>query len=156
MPEVKVMVEAGKATAAAPLGPALGPLGVNIGAIVAEINSKTKAFEGMKIPVTIEIDSKKNFSIKVGSPPTSALIKKELGLQKGSANPKEQIVGDISIEQVIKVAEMKIDSMKSSSLKSAASEVMGSCYSLGLTVDGVKPDIAIKQLKEGKYDSHFK
>ncbi|MEW6295917.1 MAG: 50S ribosomal protein L11 [Candidatus Diapherotrites archaeon] len=155
MPEVKVMVEAGKATAAAPLGPALGPLGVNIGAIVAEINSKTKAFEGIKIPVTIEIDSKKNFTIKVGSPPTSALIKKELNLPKGSPNPKEQIVGDISIEQVIKVAEMKIDSMKSSSLKSAAAEVMGSCYSLGLTVDGVKPDKAIKALKEGKYDSYF-
>ena len=76
MPEISVMVDAGKATAAAPLGPALGPLGVNIGLIVAEINEKTKAFEGVKVPVKISVDPKtKNFTVSVGSPPISAMIK---------------------------------------------------------------------------------
>ncbi|MCR4369244.1 MAG: 50S ribosomal protein L11, partial [archaeon] len=77
MAEISALIEGGKATAGAPLGPALGPLGVNIGEIVAKINEKTKSYAGMKVPVTIEVDSKKHYEITVGSPPTSALITKE-------------------------------------------------------------------------------
>ena len=80
MGEISVLVDAGKATAAAPLGPALGPLGVNIGAIVSEINEKTMAFQGIKVPVKINVNPDKSFEIKVGMPATSALIKKELKL----------------------------------------------------------------------------
>ena len=78
MPKIKAMVEGGKATAGAPLGPALGPLGVNIGQVVAKINEQTKKFEGMTVPVEVDVNpSKKTFEIFVGSPPTSALIKKQ-------------------------------------------------------------------------------
>lgn len=156
MTEVSVLVEAGKATAAAPLGPALGPLGVNIGLIVSEINQKTKSFEGMKVPVKILIDSKKNFEIVVGSPPTSALIKKELGLQKGSGNPKANIVGDISMKQVIKIAKMKQEKMNSMNLKANSSEIIGTCNSLGITIEGKPAKIIQKEIKTGKYDSIFK
>ena len=96
---VEVLVEGGRATPGQPLGPALGPLGVNIPKIVAEINNKTRAFDGMKVPVKIIIDSKtKDFEIKVGTPPTASLITKELGVEKGSQG---QQIGNLSIAQAI-------------------------------------------------------
>jgi large subunit ribosomal protein L11 len=153
VPEVSVMVEGGKASPAAPLGPALGPLGVNIPAIVKEINEKTKDYAGMKVPVKIKIDSKKNFSVSVGSPPVSSLILKEAKAEKGSGNPKTEFVGNLSIEQVIKIAKMKSSSLSSYNLKAQVSEVMGSCNSLGVTVEGKRGKEAIKDLKQGKFDS---
>ncbi|MFH1545040.1 MAG: 50S ribosomal protein L11 [archaeon] len=156
MPEIKAMIEGGKATAATPLGPALGPLGVNIGKIVEEINAKTKAFAGMKVPVTVKVDSRRNFEIEVGSPPVSALIKKELNLQKASANPKEEVAGNLSIQQAIKIAEMKISNMKSYKIKSALKEVLGTAYSLGVTVENKKPNKVIKEVDAGMYDEMLK
>lgn len=154
MPEVSVLVEGGKATASAPLGPALGPLGVNIGEIVNQINEKTKGYAGVKVPVKVIVDSAtKEFEIKVGSPPTSALIKKELGLEKGAANPKTDVVANISIEQVKKIANMKIGSLTSTDLKSAAKEVIGTCDSMGVTVDGKKAKNVQKEIADGKYDA---
>ena len=148
------MVDAGKATAAAPLGPALGPLGVNIGEIVKEINEKTKGFAGMKVPVKINVDSNKNIEIKVGSPPTSALIKKELNIPKGSGNPKEP-VGNLALDQIKKIAEMSLDKLNSTTLKKAANEVMGVCNSMGVTVNGRRANLVIKEVNEGKHDSLF-
>lgn len=156
MPEVKVLVEAGKATAAAPLGPALGPLGVNIGEIVGEINNKTQPFAGMKVPVTIEVDSAtKDYKISVGSPPVSAMITKELGLKSGAANPKEQKIGNLSVEQLKKVAEGKMPGMNSFSLRSAVREVAGACVSMGVTIDGKEPKVFLKQMSAGAYDKEF-
>lgn len=152
MADISVLVEAGKATAAAPLGPALGPLGVNIAAIVQQINEKTKGFAGMKVPVRISIDSKKNFEIFVGSPPTSALIKKELGLEKGSGNPKEP-VGNLSLDQLLKIVEMKRDNSGASETKALASEVAGVCNSMGVTIEGKKAQAFQKEIKEGVHDS---
>src|SRR3990167_4744123 len=98
---VEIMVEGGKATAAPPLGPALGPMGVNIGQVVSSINNKTKSFAGMKVPVKVIIDKNtKKFDIEVGTPPTSQLIKKEAGIEKGSSSQLEDKVADILIEQV--------------------------------------------------------
>ena len=83
---IEVMVEGGKATAAPPLGPALGPLGVNIQRVVDEINNKTRDLEGVKVPVKVTVDATtKEFRIEVGKPPISALVLKELNLEKGSA-----------------------------------------------------------------------
>lgn len=79
---VTSLVDGGKATAGPPLGPALGPLGINVGKVVAEINEKTKDFQGMKVPVKIFVDEKKNFRIEVGVPPASALILKDLKLKR--------------------------------------------------------------------------
>lgn len=154
MPEVSVMVDAGKATAAAPLGPALGPLGVNIGEIVKQINEKTKGFAGMKVPVKIIVDSNKNIELKVGSPPTSALIKKELNIPKGSGNPLEP-VGNLALDQIKKIAEMSLDKLNSTSVKKAANEVMGVCNSMGVNVNGKRARLVIQEVNEGQHDALF-
>lgn len=157
MPEISVLVDAGKATAAAPLGPALGPLGVNILDIVNKINEKTKAFAGMKVPVKILVDSKtKGYEVEVGSPPTSALIKKEAKVEHAAKNAKLEIVGNISMDQVKKVAEMKMDKMNSYKLKSAAKEVIGTCDTMGISIDGKKAREVQKEFREGKFDEMFK
>jgi len=107
---VECLIEGGKATAAPPLGPALGPLGVNIGQVVAEINKKTADFKKMQVPVKVIVDEDtKEFEITIGTPPTSELIKKEAHIEKGSGVPNSDKVADIRIEQVIKVAKMKED-----------------------------------------------
>ncbi|MDO8537330.1 MAG: 50S ribosomal protein L11 [archaeon] len=157
MPEISVMIEGGKATPAAPLGPALGPLGVNILKVVEEINEKTKSYAGMKVPVKVIVDSaKKTFEIEVGSPPTSSLIKKELKAEKGSANPKTTKIGNMSFEQLLAVAKMKIDSLNSYKLKKACNEVAGTCQSMGVTIEGKIGSEIIKEINEGKFDSQIK
>ena len=156
MPKIRVLISGGQATAAAPLGPALGPLGVNVGAIVDKINEKTAPFKGVKVPVEINVDSAtKEFSIKVGSPPMSALIKKELNLEKAAANPKEEQVGNLSLEQVKKIAQQKMDSLSSYKLKPAAREVIGTCNSMGIFVEGKKAVEFLKDIDSGKHDSEL-
>ena len=155
MGDIKVMVDGGKANAGPPLGPALAPLGVNIGNVVAKINEKTAAFSGMKVPVVVTINSNKSFDIKVRLPPMSALIKKEINAPKGAANPKTDIVGNLIMEQVLKVADMKDDVLNSYNKKSMAKEVVGTCASMGVTIEGMKPKKAIKEINAGKFDSKF-
>jgi large subunit ribosomal protein L11 len=153
---VEVLVEGGRATPGQPLGPALGPLGVNIPKIVAEINNKTRAFDGMKVPVKIIIDSKtKNFEIKVGTPPTSSLISKELGVEKGSGSPKANKVGNLTIAQAIKVAQMKGDSLMGKDLKMKVLEVVGTCTSMGVTIEGMEPKVARTEILAGKFDQQL-
>ncbi len=154
MPDIKVLVEGNKASAGAPLGPALGPLGVNIGEVVNQINEKTKSYAGMKVPVTVSVDvASKTFEISVGSPPTSALIKKELGLEKGSSNPRTEFKGNLSMAQVKKIAEMKIENLASYKIKSAAKEIIGVCNSMGVKVEGKPAKESLKEIDEGKFDS---
>jgi large subunit ribosomal protein L11 len=129
---------------------------VNIGEIVARINEKTKDYSGMKVPVRISIDSAtKQFEILVGSPPTSALIKKELGLEKGTDNPRERLVGNLSMEQVKKIAGMKMDNLSAYSVKSAMKEVIGTCNSLGVTIDGKPAKKVQREIRHGQYASFF-
>lgn len=149
---VKAMVEGGKATTGAPLGPALGPLGLNLGQIVKEINEKTKDFQGMQVPITITVTdpSSKLYEISVGIPPTSALLKKELGLEKGASKRKELTAGNATIDQIAKVARQKMDRMMANDLTAAVLEVLGSCVSLGVTVDGKDPKEMQKLIKNGE------
>jgi large subunit ribosomal protein L11 len=146
---LEALVEAGKATSGPPLGPLLGPLGVNIPKIVEAINEKTKHFEGMKVPVKILIESDKNFEVEVGTPPTSALILKGLGAEKGSGKHKEVKAGNISLEQVKKIAELKKEDLQGNSLKARIKEVIGTCISLGVTVEGKEGKQIIKEIDEG-------
>ena len=150
---IEALVEGGSASAGPPLGPALGPIGINIGKVIAAINEKTKDFSGMKVPVKVIIESAtKEFRIEVGSPPVSALLKGELGLEKGSGNPKSERIADIDADRVIKVARMKKGSMLSYSDKAAFKEVLGTCNSLGLLVDGKDPRDVQKEVDAGIYD----
>ncbi len=152
---VDALVEGGKATAAPPLGPALGPKGVNIGLVIAEINKKTAAFKGMQVPVKVIIDSStKEFEITVGTPPASELIKKEAGVEKGAGNPLDHIA-DIKIEQVIKVAKMKEDALAGKTMKDKVKEVMGTCNSMGIMVEEMHARDAIKAVNEGRFDKEI-
>ncbi len=136
--EVRTMVEGGKASTGPPLGPALGPLGLNLGQVVKEINEKTKDFAGMQVPIILTVTdaAKKTYEIKVGVPPTSALLKKELGIQVASGKRKEVTAGDATLEQIKKVALAKKDSMMANDLKGAVLEVLGTAFSSGIKVDG--------------------
>ncbi|HIP63603.1 MAG TPA: 50S ribosomal protein L11 [Archaeoglobus profundus] len=147
---VEVLVTGGRATPGPPLGPAIGPLGVNVKKVVEEINKKTKEFEGLAVPVKIIVKEDKSFEIEVGVPPVSALIKKELGIEKGAHKTKHEVVGNLTLEQVIKIAKMKRKQMLSYTLKSAVKEVLGTCVSMGVTVEGKHPKEIIKEINEGK------
>lgn len=154
---VEVLIEGGKATAAPPLGPALGPLGVNIGAVVADINKKTADYKGMQVPVTVKVDDKtKAHTITIGTPPASALIKKEAKIDKGSGKPHTDYVADLRIEQIIKIAKMKEDALSGKTLKEKVKEIIGSCRSLGVKVEEVSAEDAIKLVNGGKFDSEIK
>jgi len=154
---VQVLVSGGQATAAPPLGPALGPMGVNIGQVVGDINKKTASFAGMQVPVKVIVDSStRTFEIEIGTPPASALLKKEAGIEKGSGNPKADKVADVLIEQIIKVAKMKEGNLLGKTLKEKVKEIIGTCNSMGILVEGVTAVEAIKQVNEGKFDTEIK
>jgi large subunit ribosomal protein L11 len=154
---VSALVTGGQANAGPPLGPTLGPLGVNILQIVNAINEKTKDFDGMKVPVTVSVDKKsKQWTVEVGIPSAAALILKEAGLQKGSGTSGATWVGDITIDSAVKVAKLKIDSSYAMSVRSATKEVIGTCLTLGIKVDGKNPKEATKDLESGKWDDKFK
>ena len=153
---VQTMVEGGKATAAPPLGPALGPTGVNIGQVVMEINKKTSDMKGMQVPVKLTIDPKtKEFTIEIGTPPAAALLKKEAGVEKGSSNPLTEKVADILIEQIIKVAKMKSSSLLGKDTKARVKEIVGTCQSMGILVEGMPAQDALKAIDEGRFDKEI-
>ena len=152
---VEVLVDGGKATAGPPLGPALGPKGVNAAQVVAQINEKTKAFAGMKVPVKVLINDDKSFEIKVGTPPMSALIKGELGIDCGAHNARTEKVGNLTLEQAKKIATMKQDDLLGNDLKAKVLEVAGNCVSVGVTIDGKNPKDFTKAVKAGEYDGQF-
>ncbi|MCK4670143.1 MAG: 50S ribosomal protein L11 [Nanoarchaeota archaeon] len=154
---VEALIEGGKATAAPPLGPALGPLKVNIGQVVAAINEKTKSFKGMQVPIKVIVDSDtKEFEIEIGTPPAAALIKKEAGITKGSGNPLLDKVADLRIEQIIKIAKMKEDALLGKDLKQKVREIVGTCQSMGVLVEGKTAPEALKAIQEGQFDEQIK
>jgi large subunit ribosomal protein L11 len=151
MDVVEVLIEGGKANPGPPLGPALGPLGVNIKAIVESVNESTKVYAGMTVPVKIMIDGGK-VDISVGVPPTAALIKKEIGLEKAQTDSTTDYTGEISMEQLREVAKKKREGILASSLKAAVKELVGTCVSMRLKVEGKDPKEIQKEIDEGVYD----
>jgi large subunit ribosomal protein L11 len=153
---VSALVNGGEASAGPPLGPALGPIGVNVLQVVNIINEKTKDFPGMKVPVRVEVDTDtKKFNVEVGVPPTSALIAKEAGVSKGSGTPGTAFAGDITMESAVKIAKMKIETSYAKDLKGAVKEVVGSCLSSGIRVEGKAAKEIYLDIKEGKYNQFF-
>ena len=156
MPEpksVSALVVGGEANAGPPLGPALGPLGVNVMAIVKEINEQTKDYTGMRVPVKVNVDTDtKQFTIEVGIPSASALIVKESGAPKGSATPKTAIVGNLTVDNLVKIAGVKKPQSYGTSIKSVSKEVAGSCVSMGITIEGKSAKEFLAEVKEGKWD----
>ncbi len=155
MKTINAVVEGGKATPGPPLAPALAPLGVNIGQVVAKINEMTKDFAGMKVPVKVNVDPKtKTFTVEVGSPPTAEIIKREAGVEKGAGN-REAPAGNLSIVKAVSIARAKRNSL-GKDLKETLKEVLGTCVSMGITVEGRNAKEAIREVNEGKHDSLLK
>ena len=153
---VEILIDGGKATPGPPLGPAIGPLGINMMQVVEQINQKTADFEGMKVPVKVIVDtSTREFEVTVGTPPTTALIMDELKIEKGSQDPGMDKVADLKIEQALKVARMKFDALLSADYKHATKEVVGTCVSMGITVEGKDPREVQKEISQGVYDEQL-
>ena len=153
---INVLVTGGEASAGPPLGPALGPLGVNVLGIVNEINRQTADFKGMRVPVKVEVDKEtKQFVISVGTPTTSALIAKESGIAKGSAKPNLEFVGELTMDKVINIAKSKIAGSYAANTRSAVKEVVGSCVSMGVKIEGKDPREFMKEIDAGQWDAKF-
>jgi large subunit ribosomal protein L11 len=152
---IEVLVPGGEANPGPPLGPELGPTPVNVQDVVSEINDQTAAFDGMEVPVTVEYDDDGSFTIEVGVPPTAALIKDEAGFDTGSGEPQKEFVADLSVDQVKKIAKQKQSDLLSYDLKNAAKEVVGTCTSLGVTIEGNDPREFKERLDGGEYDEMF-
>jgi large subunit ribosomal protein L11 len=153
---VELLVSGGQANAGPPLGPALGPLGVNTMAIVNRINELTRDYAGMKVPVKVAVDIEtKSFEVSIGTPTASALIVSELKIEKGSGTPNTAKVGDLTIEQVVRIAKIKRPELLAPTLKNAAKEMLGTCVSMGVTVEGKDPREVQKEIDSGKYEEMF-
>jgi len=152
---IEVLVPGGQANPGPPLGPELGPTPVDVQAVVSEINEQTAAFDGTEVPVTVEYEDDGSFTIDVGVPPTAALVKDELGFETGSGVPQEDFVADASVEQIKKIAEQKLPDLLAYDLKGAAKEVVGTCTSLGVTIEGENPRDFKEKIDAGEYDDVF-
>ena len=132
---IKLQVPAGKATPAPPIGPALGQHGVNIPGFCKEFNDRTAKENGMIIPVVITVYTDRTFSFITKTPPAPVLIKKALNLQKASGRPNKEKVGQLTKEQVRKIAETKMPDLNAGSIEAAMSMVSGTARSMGVTVE---------------------
>jgi large subunit ribosomal protein L11 len=154
---VKALVTGGSASGGPPIGPAVGPTGINIKDVVDAVNEKTMLFKGLTVPVRIECDPEtKQFEIFVETPSTASLLLKELGIEKGSINSSENKAGDLTIEQVVNVANAKKDIFLAKTFKSAVKTVLGTALSVGATVEGEDPRVVQKKIDDGEYDDRIK
>ena len=152
---IEVLVPGGQADPGPPLGPELGPTPVDVQSVVQTINDETAAFDGTEVPVTITYEEDGSFEIDVGVPPTAELIKDEAGFETGSGTPQEEFVADLSVDQVKQIAEQKQSDLLAYDLKNAAKEVVGTCTSLGVTIEGENAREFKAKIDAGEYDDRF-
>ncbi len=131
---IRLQINAAKATASPPVGPALGQHGVNISQFIKEFNERTKDQAGFKIPVVITVYADRSFTFITKTPPTATLVMKAAGLEKGSGTPNRTKVGSITKEQLREIAEKKMPDLNAASIEAAMSMVAGTCRSMGVTV----------------------
>lgn len=154
---IKLLVNGGEMKPSPALSQKMGPLGINMGKIISEVNKATTNFKGIKVPVSLDIDTKtKNFTVQVFTPPTSELLKKEFVLEKGSGQPDKIKVANAAIEHIIKIAKEKEPDMLVNDLKAAVKSVLGSCVTLGFLVESKDPREVIEEVDQGKYDKEIK
>ena len=153
---IKLLVEGGSMQPGPALSQKIGPLGLNVGQIISKVNDVTKDFKGLKVPVELDINtSTKEIEVQVFSPPVSELLKKELGIPKGSGAQKKIQVANASIEQIISVAKTKQQNLLCKDLKSSVKTVVGTCVSLGILIENKNPSEIEKEIDEGKYDKEI-
>jgi len=152
---IEVLVPGGEADPGPPLGPELGPTPVDVQAVVQAINEQTAAFDGTEVPVTVTYEDDGSFEIEVGVPPTAELIKDEAGFDTGSGKPHQEFVADLSVDQVKQIAEQKHPDLLSYDLQNATKEIVGTCTSLGVTIEGEDPREFKEKIDSGEYDDLF-
>ena len=149
---IKLLVEGGNMTPGPAVAQQLGPMGINVGQVISDVNKATAEFKGVTIPVHLTVDPEtKKVSIKVLSPPTSELIKKELKIEKASGARLKQKVGNFAIEQVISVAKAKHTSLLSNTFIASVKSVIGTCQALGVLIESKEPKEVLEEITEGKY-----
>jgi large subunit ribosomal protein L11 len=131
---VKLQIPAGRANPAPPVGTALGPQGINIMAFCKEFNSRTQNQDGIILPVEVTIYADKSFTFILKTPPAAVLLKKEVGIEKGSGQPNRNKVGTVTRAQLRKIAELKMPDLNCDSIESAMAMVAGAARSMGLEV----------------------
>lgn len=153
---VKLIVDGGSMKPGPAVAQQLGPMGINLGKVIDEVNKATSTFKGIKVPIEIDVDKKsKTFVVNVFSPPVAELIKKELGLEKGSGAAGATKVGNLGIEQIISIAKTKMPNMLAKDLKAAVKLVIGSCVSLGVLVEDKEAKEVIQDIDSGKYNKEI-
>jgi large subunit ribosomal protein L11 len=153
---IKLLAEGGAMKPGPALSQKLGPAGIPINQVIQKINEATEDFHGLKVPVELNIDVKtKKFEVKIFSPPVSELLKKELGITKGSGMQLKTIIANASIEQIISVAKTKMQNLLCKDMKSAVKVVVGTCVSLGVLVESKPAKETEKDIAAGKYDKEI-
>jgi len=154
---IELLVEGGNAKPGPNIGPKLSQLKLNIGEVISKINEATKEFKGLQVPVKIVVDTEtRKYEIEVGLPPTSSLLKREANIEIAKRTKPDEVVGNVTMEQIIKVAKMKMKDLNTNNLKSAVKMVLGTALSLGLTVNNRNPKELIKEVDQGLYDNILK
>ncbi|MFW9958712.1 MAG: 50S ribosomal protein L11 [Candidatus Odinarchaeota archaeon] len=150
------MVEGAKASGGPPIGPALGPTGVNIFQVVTKINEITQPYTGLKVPVKIIVNpNDKSFEIEVGTPPTSALILKEVGAPKGSGTPNTAIIGNLTVDQLKSIAKGKANDLSAQTMKAAVLTISGTCGQMGVNIEGKTAKQFQNEVREGLWDAQL-
>ena len=156
MVKINLLIDGGNMKPGPAVAQQLGPMGVNMGKVISDVNEATKEFKGMKVPVELDVDEKtKDFTIHTSSPPTSELLKNELNLEKGSDKHAEIKVGNASIEDIIKIAKIKLPNMLDRDMKAAVKSVLGTSASVGILVENENPNDLMQAVDEGKFDSEI-
>ena len=154
---IELLVEGGNAKPGPNIGPKLSQLKLNVGEVISKINEATKEFKGLQVPVKIIVDTEtRKYEIEVGLPPTSSLLKREANIEIAKRTKPDEVIGNVTMEQIIKVAKMKMKDLNTNNLKSAVKMVLGTALSLGLTVDNRNPKELIKEVDQGLYDNLLK
>ncbi|MBI2043456.1 50S ribosomal protein L11 [Candidatus Pacearchaeota archaeon] len=154
---IKILAEGGAMTPNPSLSQKFGPAGINMSHVLQKVNDATKEFKGIKVPVEISVNPiEKTFEVKVFSPPASELLKKELGIEKGSGIHGKIKMGNASIEQIISVAKTKFPNMLARDLKAAVRNIVGTCVSLGILIENKHPHEIQKEIGLGVYDKEIK
>lgn len=153
---IKLLVDGGSMKPGPSLSQKLGPVGIPINLVITKVNEATKSFEGIQVPVELNVDAAtREFDVKVFSPPVSGLLKKELKIEKGSGAQKKIKVANASIEQIISLAKTKSQNLLSKDFKSAVKTIVGTCVSLGILIENKPAAEVEKEIDDGKYDKEI-
>lgn len=151
------MVDGGQMQPGPAVAQQLGPMGINLGKVISTVNDATRDFAGMKVPVEIDVNPKtKEFKVNVFSPPMAELIKKELGIEKGSGQPNTIKVGNIAFERIVSIAQTKLPNLLAKDIKAAVRLVVGTCVSLGILIDNKEAKEVEIEIEAGKYEKEIK